>query len=86
MSDESDIQHDRQCVSSIHVQWVFVAKYRHRVFDARAIDVQRRIFADVCSDAQTARVEMDGEDERAPARRVSSQAGPYGRAPLSIVR
>jgi putative transposase len=40
---------------------VFVAKYRRRVFDARAIDVLRGIFADVCSDAQATPVEMDGE-------------------------
>jgi putative transposase len=33
------------------------------VFDARAIDVLRGIFADICSDAQAALVEMDGEDD-----------------------
>jgi putative transposase len=42
---------------------VFVAKYRRRVFDARAIDALRDIFADVCSDAQATLVEMDGEDD-----------------------
>ena len=41
---------------------VFVAKYRGCVFDAQAIDVLRAIFADVCSDAHTTLVEMDGED------------------------
>jgi putative transposase len=43
------------------VYGVFVAKYRRREFDARAIDVLRGIFADVYSDAQATRVEMDGE-------------------------
>jgi putative transposase len=43
---------------------VFVAKYRRRVFDARAIDVLRGVFADVCSDAQATRVEMDGEGDQ----------------------
>jgi REP element-mobilizing transposase RayT len=33
------------------------------VFDARAIDVLRGIFADVCSHAQATLVEMDGEDD-----------------------
>ena len=42
---------------------VFVAKYRRRVFDARAIDVLRSVFAEVCSDAHTTLVEMDGEDD-----------------------
>ena len=34
------------------------------MFDARAVDVLRRIFAGVCSDAQATLVEMDGEDDR----------------------
>jgi len=49
--------------SSYMCIWVFVAKYRRRVFDACAIDVLRGIFAEVCSDAQTTLVEMDGEDD-----------------------
>jgi putative transposase len=63
MSHESDIRHGRHCVFKLHVHLVFIAKYRHRVFDARAIDVLRGIFADVCSDAQATLVEMDGEDD-----------------------
>jgi putative transposase len=63
MSHESDIRHGRHCVFKLHVHWVFVAKYRRRVFDARAIDVLHSIFADVCSDAQATLVEMDGEDD-----------------------
>ena len=47
----------------MHVHWVFVAKYRRRVFDAEAIDVLRGIFADVCSDVHATLVEMDGEDD-----------------------
>jgi putative transposase len=45
------------------VHWVFVAKYRRRVFDAEAIDLLRGIFTDVCSDAHATRVQMDGEDD-----------------------
>jgi putative transposase len=63
MSNESDIRHGRHCVFQLHVHLVFVAKYRRRVFDARAIDVLRGIFAEVCSDAQATLVEMDGEDD-----------------------
>jgi putative transposase len=63
MSNESDIRHGRRCVFKLHVHLVFVAKYRRRVFDARAIDALRDIFADVCSDAQATLVEMDGEDD-----------------------
>jgi putative transposase len=63
MTNESNIRHGRRCVFQLHVHLVFVAKYRRRVFDARAIDVLRDIFADVCSDAQAPLVEMDGEDD-----------------------
>ena len=63
MSNESDIRQGRRCVFKLHVHLVFVAKYRRRVFDARAIDVLRDIFADVCSHAQATLVEMDGEDD-----------------------
>ena len=60
MSDERNIRSAIHCIYKFYVHWVFVAKYRRRVFDARAIDVLRGIFADVCSDAQATRVEMDG--------------------------
>jgi putative transposase len=63
MSNERDIRHGRHCIFKLHVHLVFVAKYRRRVFDAKAIDVLRDIFADVCSDAQATLVEMDGEDD-----------------------
>ena len=68
MSNESDIRHGRRCVFKLHVHLVFVAKYRHRVFDARAIDVLRSIFADVCSELQSTLVEMDGEDDHVQLR------------------
>jgi hypothetical protein len=45
----------------LYVPLVFIANYRRRVFDARAIDVLCGTFADVCSDAQTTLVEMDAE-------------------------
>jgi putative transposase len=63
MRNESDIRRGRHCVFNLHVHWVFVAKYRRRVFDARAIDVLRSVFAAVCSDAHATLVEMDGEDD-----------------------
>jgi putative transposase len=63
LSHESDIRHGRHCVFKLHAHWVFVAKYRCHVFDARAIDVLRGILPDVCADAQATLVEMDGEDE-----------------------
>jgi REP element-mobilizing transposase RayT len=63
MSNESNIRHGRHCIFELHVHWVFVAKYRRRVFDAQAMDLLRGIFADVCSDAYATLVQMDGEDD-----------------------
>jgi putative transposase len=63
MNNESNIRCDKHYIFKLHVQLVFVAKYRRRVFDAQAIDVLRGIFADVCSDAHATRVQMDGEDD-----------------------
>jgi putative transposase len=63
MSNESNIRCDKHYIFKLHVHWVFVAKYRRRVFDAQAIDLLRGIFANVCSDAHATRVQSDGEDD-----------------------
>lgn len=47
----------------MHVHLVFVTKYRRGVFDARAIEALRPIFAKVCTDFEAQLVEMDGEDD-----------------------
>jgi putative transposase len=47
----------------LRVHWVFVSKYRRRVFNARAIDVLRSTFADVYSHVQATLVDIDGEDD-----------------------
>ena len=46
----------------MHVHLVFVTKYRYRVFDGKAVESLRMIFAKVCTDFETTLVEMDGED------------------------
>src|SRR5437870_12277886 len=46
----------------LYAHWSFASDHRCRVFDARAIDVLRGIFADACLHTQATRVEMDGED------------------------
>jgi putative transposase len=62
MSNGSNIRHSKHYIFNLHMHWVFVAKYRRRVFDARAIDLLRGIFDNVCSDAHATLVQMDGED------------------------
>jgi putative transposase len=63
MNNESNIQHRKHCIFKLQVHRVFVAKYRRRVFDTQAIDLLRGIFHNVCSDAHTTLVQMDGEDD-----------------------
>jgi len=45
----------------MHAHWVFVAKYRRKVFDAPAIDALRAIFATGCVEVEASLIEMDGE-------------------------
>jgi putative transposase len=47
----------------MHVQLVFVAKYRRKVFDGDAIERLRAIFSKVCEDFDAQLMEMDGEDD-----------------------
>jgi putative transposase len=65
MRNESNIRHDKHCIFKLQVHWVFVAKYRRRVFDAQVIDLLRGIFDNVCSDVHVTLVQMDGEDDHA---------------------
>ena len=63
MSDNDDIRHGRHCVFKMHVHWVFVAKYRRRVFDGDPTELLRTIFAKTCADSEAQLIEMDGEDD-----------------------
>jgi putative transposase len=47
----------------MHVHLVFVAKYRHKVFDGDAIARLHAIFGKVCEDFGARLVEMDGEND-----------------------
>jgi putative transposase len=51
----------------MHVHLVFVTKYRYRVFDGKAVESLRMIFAKVCTDFETTLVGMDGEDNHGPS-------------------
>ena len=62
MALDNDIRHGRHCVFRMHVHLVFVAKYRHNVFDGDAIERLRRLFAGVCVNLEASLIEMDGED------------------------
>ena len=63
MSHDNDIRQGRYCVFKMHVHWVFLAKYRRKVFDGDAIERLREIFTRVCLDFESQRVEMDGEHD-----------------------
>lgn len=61
MEENNDIRRGRHCVFNMHVHLVFVAKYRRKVFDKKAIDRLRELFSKVCTDFEARLVEMDGE-------------------------
>jgi putative transposase len=58
-----DIRTGRHCVFMLHVNLVFVTKYRRGVFTKEVIDDLRGIFAKVCTDFEAELVEFDGEDD-----------------------
>lgn len=47
----------------MHVHLVFVVKYRRKVFDGKAIESLRAIFAKVCGNFEAQLIEMDGEHD-----------------------
>lgn len=55
-----------------YVHLVFVTKYRKHVFD-KDVDQLREIFKSICTDFDATLVEMNGEDNRSFADRISSQ-------------
>src|SRR6266404_3093796 len=61
----SEIRHGKHCVVQLHVNLVFVKKYRYRIFDGDAINRLRAIFSKVCTDFEAELVEIDGEDNHA---------------------
>ena len=63
MQNASDYRRGRSVVYALHVHLVFVAKYRRHVFDGKAIEDLKGIFANVCTDFDAELMEMDGEDD-----------------------
>ena len=61
MKNETNIRRGRHCVFLMHVNLVFVTKYRRKIFDQDAIEKLRSYFASVCADFNVELVEMDGE-------------------------
>ena len=63
MENNNDIRHGRHCVFKMHVNLVFVTKYRGEVFTKEVIDDLRGIFAGVCTDLAAELMEFDGEHD-----------------------
>ncbi len=86
MANTSDYRTGRHCVFSLHVHWVFVAKYRRLVFTKEILEDLRTILSDVCQDFEATLEEFDGERDHvhllityppkvAISRRVNSLKG-----------
>ena len=63
MEIESDLRHGRHCVFKMHVNLVFVTKYRRNVFTKEVLDDLKIFFEKVCVDFEAELVEFDGEDD-----------------------
>ena len=63
MEKETDLRRGRHVVYNLHVQLVFVAKYRRKVFTKEILDDMRQIFESVCTDFEAQLVEFDGEND-----------------------
>ena len=50
MSNSQEIRTGRHCVFNMHVQIVFVAKYRRDVFTKAMLETMREVFERVCLD------------------------------------
>jgi len=57
------IRRGRNCVFSIHVHLVFVAKYRKAVFTKVILKRLHAIFRNVCKDFEATLVEFEGEKD-----------------------
>ena len=62
MGISKELNRGRHCVSALHVHLVFITKYRYRVFDRDALDRLRRLFTKICTDFESALMEMHGKD------------------------
>lgn len=60
---ENDLRRGRHVVFNLHVQLLFVAKYRRAVFTKQVLDDLEAIFADVCKKFEAELVAFDGEDD-----------------------
>lgn len=57
----NDLRYGRHVVYNLHVNLVFVAKYRRKVFTKEILDDMQGIFEEVCSKFEAQLVEFDGE-------------------------
>ncbi|WP_198336549.1 transposase, partial [Psychrobacter celer] len=60
---ENDLRRSRHVVFNLHVQLLFVAKYRRAVFTKQAVDDLEVIFGDVCNKFEAELVAFNGEDD-----------------------
>ena len=63
MGREPDIRTGRHCVFNLHIDLVFVTKYRRKVFTSAILDDLKATFSKVCSDFEAVLIECDGEGD-----------------------
>src|SRR3990167_6721849 len=63
MNTIKQIRTGRNCVFNMHVNLVFVTKYRRKIFNKTAINILHMIFQKVCDDFEATLIEVDGEND-----------------------
>ena len=62
MSIETEIRKGRHCVFAIHAHFVFVTKYRKRVFTSESLDILKEVMQKVCDDFGVELAAFEGEN------------------------
>ena len=58
---QDELRQGRHVVFRLHVHWVFVPKYRRKIFDADALDRLKNAFSTVCGAFEATLDEFNGE-------------------------
>ena len=61
MNKDQELRHGRHCIFALHVNLVFVTKYRRGVFKNEHMAAMQGIMASICKDFEAQLLEFNGE-------------------------
>lgn len=63
MVHNNEIAHGKHFIFSMHVNPIFVTKYKRNIFIKESIDAHKTIFTNTCHKFEAELVEINGEDD-----------------------